>query len=105
MVQVDGFSLDAQKDRLRKYADYQEIPLLKERCRRYHDRGANRYYHRHCAGLLPERSIPGHGLDERPHVRGLPGAEAGPEWHQLVRKCDERCHFSEMAIPMKKGGR
>lgn len=32
MVQVDGFSLDAQKDRLRKYADYQEMHVAGEYC-------------------------------------------------------------------------
>lgn len=31
-MQVDGFSLDAQKDRLRKYADYQEMHIAGEYC-------------------------------------------------------------------------
>ena len=29
-MQVDGFSLDAQKDRLRKYADFQEMIVAGE---------------------------------------------------------------------------
>ena len=27
-MQVDGYSLDAQKDKLKKYADYQEIMIF-----------------------------------------------------------------------------
>ena len=27
-MQVDGFSLDAQKDKLKKYADYQEMSIV-----------------------------------------------------------------------------
>ena len=34
-MQVDGFSLDAQKDKLKKYADYQEISIVGE----YSDEG------------------------------------------------------------------
>ena len=34
-IQVDGYSLDAQKDKLRKYADYQEISIVGE----YSDEG------------------------------------------------------------------
>ena len=29
-MQVDGFSLDAQKDKLKKYADYQEMSIVGE---------------------------------------------------------------------------
>lgn len=29
-MQVDGYSLDAQKDKLRKYADYQEMSIVGE---------------------------------------------------------------------------
>ena len=28
MMQVDGYSLDAQKDKLRKYADYQDMEVV-----------------------------------------------------------------------------
>ena len=31
-MQVDGYSLDAQKDKLRKYADYQEMEIVGEYC-------------------------------------------------------------------------
>ena len=65
-----------------------------------HDRGTDGYHHRHCAGLCLERSISGYSPDERPYVRGLSGAEARPEWHQLVRGCDERCYFPEMAVSL-----
>lgn len=34
-MQVEGYSLDAQKDKLRKYADYQEMPIVGE----YSDEG------------------------------------------------------------------
>ena len=34
-VQVEGYSLDAQKDKLRKYADYQEMSIVGE----YSDEG------------------------------------------------------------------
>ena len=34
-MQVDGYSLDAQKDKLRKYADYQEMSIVGE----YSDEG------------------------------------------------------------------
>lgn len=34
-VQVDGYSLDAQKDKLRKYAEYQEMSIVRE----YSDEG------------------------------------------------------------------
>ena len=34
-MQVDGFSLDAQKDKLKKYADFQEMSLVGE----YSDEG------------------------------------------------------------------
>ena len=34
-MQVDGFSLDAQKDKLKKYADYQEMSIVGE----YSDEG------------------------------------------------------------------
>lgn len=27
-MQVDGYSLDAQKDKLKKYADYQEMSIV-----------------------------------------------------------------------------
>lgn len=27
-IQVDGYSLDAQKDKLRKYADYQDMQIV-----------------------------------------------------------------------------
>ena len=29
-MQVEGYSLDAQKDKLRKYADYQEMSIVGE---------------------------------------------------------------------------
>ena len=29
-MQVDGYSLDAQKDKLRKYAEYQEMSIVGE---------------------------------------------------------------------------
>ena len=29
-IQVDGYSLDAQKDKLRKYAEYQDMPIAEE---------------------------------------------------------------------------
>ena len=29
-IQVDGYSLDAQKDKLRKYAEYQEMTVVFE---------------------------------------------------------------------------
>ena len=29
-IQVDGYSLDAQKDKLRKYAEYQEMSIVGE---------------------------------------------------------------------------
>ena len=29
-MQVDGYSLDAQKDKLKKYADYQEMSIVGE---------------------------------------------------------------------------
>lgn len=29
-MQVEGYSLDAQKDKLRKYADYQEMSIAGE---------------------------------------------------------------------------
>ena len=29
-IQVDGYSLDAQKDKLRKYAEYQEMIIAEE---------------------------------------------------------------------------
>ena len=29
-IQVDGYSLDAQKDKLRKYAEYQDMPIVSE---------------------------------------------------------------------------
>ena len=29
-IQVDGYSLDAQKDKLRKYAEYQEMTIAEE---------------------------------------------------------------------------
>ena len=31
-IQVDGYSLDAQKDKLRKYAEYQEMEIAGEYC-------------------------------------------------------------------------
>lgn len=31
-MQVDGYSLDAQKDKLRKYAEYQEMEIAGEYC-------------------------------------------------------------------------
>lgn len=31
-MQVDGFSLDAQKDKLRKYAEFQEFNIVREYC-------------------------------------------------------------------------
>ena len=34
-MQVEGYSLDAQKDKLRKYADYQEMSIVGE----YSDEG------------------------------------------------------------------
>ena len=34
-IQVDGYSLDAQKDKLKKYADYQEMSIVGE----YSDEG------------------------------------------------------------------
>lgn len=34
-MQVDGYSLDAQKDKLRKYAEYQEMSIVGE----YSDEG------------------------------------------------------------------
>ena len=34
-MQVDGYSLDAQKDKLKKYADYQEMSIVGE----YSDEG------------------------------------------------------------------
>ena len=34
-MQVDGFSLDAQKDKLKKYADFQEMSIVGE----YSDEG------------------------------------------------------------------
>ena len=34
-IQVDGYSLDAQKDKLRKYAEYQEMSIVGE----YSDEG------------------------------------------------------------------
>ena len=67
---------------------------------RNHDRGTDRDHIGHRAGLCSERGVSGHRPDERPHVRGFPGAETRPERHQLVRKCDERCHFPEMAFPL-----
>lgn len=36
-IQVDGYSLDAQKDKLRKYADYQNMEIAGE----YSDEGAS----------------------------------------------------------------
>ena len=29
-IQVDGYSLDAQKDKLRKYAEYQDMTIVSE---------------------------------------------------------------------------
>ena len=29
-IQMDGYSLDAQKDKLRKYAEYQEMTVVSE---------------------------------------------------------------------------
>lgn len=29
-IQVDGYSLDAQKDKLRKYAEYQDMTIAEE---------------------------------------------------------------------------
>lgn len=29
-MQVDGYSLDAQKDKLRKYAEYQDVTIVSE---------------------------------------------------------------------------
>ena len=29
-IQVDGYSLDAQKDKLRKFAEYQDMPIAEE---------------------------------------------------------------------------
>lgn len=37
MMQVDGFSLDAQKDKLRKYAEYQDWEITAE----YSDEGCS----------------------------------------------------------------
>lgn len=32
-MQVDGYSLDAQRDKLRKYADYEDMLSCQVRCR------------------------------------------------------------------------
>lgn len=37
---------------------------------------------------------------ERLYVRGFPGTEARPEWHQLVWECDQHCVLSEIAVPL-----
>ncbi len=34
-IQVDGYSLDAQKDKLRKYAEYKDMTIVRE----YSDEG------------------------------------------------------------------
>ena len=31
-IQVDGYSLDAQRDKLIKYAEYQDMEVIKEFC-------------------------------------------------------------------------
>ena len=67
---------------------------------RNHDRGTDRDHIGHRAGLCSERGVSAHRPDERHHVRAFPGAETRPERHQPVRKCDERCHFPEMAFPL-----
>ena len=36
-VQVDGYSLDAQRDKLKKYAEYQEMEVVKEFSRMLED--------------------------------------------------------------------
>ncbi len=38
-MQVDGYSLDAQRDKLKKYADYQEMTIAGE----YSDEGKSGY--------------------------------------------------------------
>ena len=53
-MQVDGYSLDAQKDKLRKYAEYQEMSIVGE----YSDEGksgksvAVSYTHLHTLGMV-----------------------------------------------------
>lgn len=44
--------------------------------------------------------IPEYYTDERSYVRGFPGTETRHERDQLVWECDERCDFSEMAVPL-----
>ncbi len=49
-MQVDGYSLDAQKDKLHKYADYQDMIIAGE----YSDETQQMYYHlfRECRILV-----------------------------------------------------
>lgn len=53
-----------------------------------------------CPRLRSAGSLSGQHLDERPHDRRIPGAEAGGECDQLDRDGDKRCHFPKMAVSL-----